>query len=71
VKTVHRFEDYPSSGHNKSGSLGCVFCVAVTAGYEALPKGVVVGVKLLLCNCWVGLEIDSRNGWWTNGVYQL
>jgi hypothetical protein len=50
------------SGSNKSGSPGCVFGVVVTAGYEALPKGVVVIVKLLLCNYWVGWEIDSRNG---------
>jgi hypothetical protein len=62
VKAFHRFEDYPSSGCNKSGPPGCVFGVVVTTGYEALPKGVVVGVNLLLCNYWVGWEIDSRNG---------
>jgi hypothetical protein len=33
-----------------------VLGVVVTAGYEALPKGVVVGVKSL-CNYWVGWEI--------------
>jgi hypothetical protein len=50
VNAFHRLEDYPSSGctSNKSGSPGCVFGVVVTNGYEALSKGVVVGVKVLL-----------------------
>jgi hypothetical protein len=57
VKAFHSFVDYPSSGGNKSGSPGCVFAVEVTAGYEALPKGIVVGGKLPLCNYWVGWEM--------------
>jgi hypothetical protein len=69
VKAFQCFEDYPSSGCNKSGSPVSIFGVVATAGYEVLSKGVVIGVKLLLCNYWVGWEIDSRNGKWTNGVY--
>jgi hypothetical protein len=57
VKAFHRFEDYPSSGCNKSGSPGCVFGVVATTGYKALPKGVVVSVKVLLCNYRVRWEI--------------
>jgi hypothetical protein len=38
-----------------------VFGVVVTAGYETLPKGVVVGVELLQCDDWFGWEIDCRN----------
>jgi hypothetical protein len=56
VKVFHRFVDYPSSGRNKSGSPGCVFGVVVTAGYESLPKGVVVVVGGVRC-------VRTGEGW--------
>jgi hypothetical protein len=47
---VGSVDDNPSCGRNESGFPGCMFGDVVTADYEALPKGVVVGVRLLLCD---------------------
>jgi hypothetical protein len=54
VKEFNSFEDFPSSGRNESGYPGCMFGVVVTAGYETLPKRVVVVVELVLCDDWFG-----------------
>jgi hypothetical protein len=61
VKVFRSFEEFPSSGRNKSGSPGSVFGVVVTSGNETLPKRVVVVLELLLCDDWFGWKVDSRN----------
>jgi hypothetical protein len=48
VLTFHRFEDFPSSRRNKSGSPVSVLGVIVTAGEESWSKSAEEICKLLL-----------------------
>jgi hypothetical protein len=62
VLTFHRFEDFPSSRRNKSGSPVSVLGIVVTAGEESWSKGAEEICKLLLLEDVFGWKIDSRNG---------
>jgi hypothetical protein len=62
VKAFNSFKEFQSSGRNKPGPPGCVLGVVVTAGNVTLPRRVVVVFELLLCDVWLGWEVDNRKG---------